>query len=181
MSKAYQVFDQSRSYFLTFQVVGWADIFTRQVYRDIIINSLKYCREYKELNVFAYVVMSNHVHVIFQSRVDQLSATIRDFKKHTAKQIFHELDTNKKESRKDWLNMIFRYHARYNKRSKEVQFWTHENHAVELSTNEMVDSRLDYIHNNPVKAGWVEKPEDYLYSSARNYMDLEGLIEIDFV
>ncbi len=181
MYKAYQINDQSRSYFLTFQVVGWADIFTRQVYRDIVIDSMKYCREHKQLNIFAYVIMSNHVHVIFQSKNDQLSATVRDFKKHTAKAILKELDSNKSESRREWLKMIFEYHAKYNMRSKGLQFWTHENHAVELSSNDMVDSRLDYIHNNPVKAGWVEKPEDYLYSSARNYADLEGLIEVDFV
>ena len=77
--------------------------------------------------------------------------------------------------------MIFEYHAKYNKRSKGIQFWTHENHAVELSTNEMIDTRLNYIHENPVRAGWLEKPEDYLYSSASNYADREGLMEVDFI
>lgn len=79
------------------------------------------------------------------------------------------------------MEIIFKYYAKYNKRVNEQQFWTHENHAVELYTNEMIDSRLDYIHQNPVKAGWVENPEDYLYSSARNYAELESLIEIDFI
>jgi len=77
--------------------------------------------------------------------------------------------------------MVFKYHAKFNKRVNEKQLWTHENHAIELDTNDMIDSRLNYIHNNPVKAGWVERPEHYLYSSASNYNDLESLIEIDVI
>ena len=61
----------------------------------------------------------------------------------------------------------------------EYQFWTHENHDVELTSNEMIDSRLDYIHQNPVRAGIVENEADYLYSSARNYHELSNLIAID--
>jgi hypothetical protein len=76
---------------------------------------------------------------------------------------------------------LVEYHAKYNKRNEHIQFWTHENHAVELSSNEMIDSRVDYIHKNPVRAGWVEKDEDYLYSSARNYSGLNAMIEVDFI
>ncbi len=79
------------------------------------------------------------------------------------------------------MNIVFKYHAKYNKRVKEKQFWTHENHAVELSNNELLDSRLDYIHDNPVRAGWVEQPEDYLYSSAIDYTDGNGLLEIALI
>ncbi|MEQ9220062.1 MAG: hypothetical protein RLO17_18555 [Cyclobacteriaceae bacterium] len=79
------------------------------------------------------------------------------------------------------MNIVFKYHAKYNKRVKEKQFWTHENHAVELSNNELLDSRLDYIHDHPVRAGWVEQPEDYLYSSAIDYTDGKGLLEIALI
>ena len=181
MGSAYQIQDQGQAYFLTFQVVGWADIFTRQVYRDIIIDSLSHCRNKRALNVFAYVIMTNHVHAILQSRSDDLSGTIRDFKKFTSKSILKELQSNPKESRKDWLEMIFKYHAKFNKRNGDYQFWTHENHAIALDTDQIFDSRFEYIHNNPVRAGWVEKPEDYLYSSARNYANLEPVMEIDMI
>ena len=80
MGAAYQIRDQEKAYFLTFTVVGWADIFTRQVYRDIIIESLSYCRKERSLNVFAYVIMTNHVHAILQSRSGDLSGTIRESK-----------------------------------------------------------------------------------------------------
>lgn len=181
MGQAYQIQDQTRPYFLTFQVVGWADIFSRKVYRDIILDSLKYCRQSKGLNLFAYVIMTNHVHAIMQSKNDDLSGLVRDFKKYTSKTILKEVNENKQESRREWLQMVFKYHAKYNKRAKEMQLWTHENHAVELISNKMIDSRLEYIHENPVRAGWVEKSEEYLYSSARNYFSLSSLIDIDLI
>jgi REP element-mobilizing transposase RayT len=179
MGNAYQIKDQTATYYLTFQVVGWADVFSRQIYRDIIIQSFRYCREKKELEIFAYVIMTNHVHVIMRGKEDKLSDLVREFKKFSSKQILKEISYNNKESRREWLEKIFKYHAKFNKRAGEKQLWTHENHAVELSTNEMIDSRLNYIHENPVRAGWVKNPEDYLYSSARNYADMECLIEID--
>ena len=124
-----QIKNQEAVYFLTFQVVGWADIFSRKVYRDIIIDSLSYCRKNKGAEVFAYVIMTNHVHIVLRSKTGDLSGTIRDFKKHTAKRIFKEMKEIN-ESRRDWLDMIFTYHAKYNKRVVSKQLWTHENHAV---------------------------------------------------
>jgi hypothetical protein len=76
--------------------------------------------------------------------------------------------------------VIFEYHAEFNKRSGDLQFWTHENHAIELFRTEMIETKMTYIHENPVRAGLVEKAEDYLYSSARNYSGLKGLIEVDY-
>ena len=181
MGEAYQIQNQDGVYFLTFQVVGWADVFSRKIYRDILLESLKYCRESKGMLLYAYVIMTNHMHAIMQSGNGDLSELVRDFKKFTSKRILKEIRVNKEESRKKWLEMIFSYHAKFNKRVEERQLWTHENHAVELDDNEMKDSRLDYIHNNPVVAGWVENPYDYLYSSARNYANMWSLIEIDFI
>jgi len=77
MGQAYQIQDQILPYFLTFQVVGWADVFSRKVYSDIIIDSLKYCRGSKGLNLYAYVIMTNHVHAIMQSKIGDLSGMVR--------------------------------------------------------------------------------------------------------
>jgi REP element-mobilizing transposase RayT len=181
MGDAYQIQNQDDLYFLTFQVVGWADVFSRQTYRDIILESFDFARKNKNLELFAYVIMTNHVHAIMRSKTSDLSGLVRDIKKYTSKKILKEISTNTKESRKEWLEMIFYYHAKYNKRVGEQQLWTHENHAIELSTNDMMDTRLNYIHENPVKAGIVAHAEDYLYSSARNYADMDALIEVDFL
>jgi len=181
MGTAYQISDQEATYFMTFQIVGWADIFSRQIYRDVIIDSFKFCKINKNMELAAYVIMTNHVHVIMSSSTGKLSDLVRDFKKHTSKQILSIISNNPVESRKKWLEMVFKYHAKFNKRSGEKQLWTHDNHAVELSTNQMIDSRLDYIHNNPVKSGWVSKPEHYLYSSASNYIGIDSLIDIEMI
>ncbi len=177
MGESYQIRNPQGLYFLTFQVVGWADIFTRKIYRDLLIDSLDFCRKQKGLKLHAYVIMSNHVHCILSSE-NNLSDIVRDFKKHTSKTILKQIE-NPTESRREWLKLIFKYHAKYNKRVRLVQFWTHENHAVELSSNDMIDSRINYIHQNPVKAGIVENDFDYLYSSARNFAELSARIEID--
>ena len=161
MSDSYQIKNQQGLYFLTFQVVGWADVFSRKVYRDIIIDSFNYCRKHKPLKIYSYVIMTNHIHCILSSE-DNLSDIIRDFKRHTSTLILKAIE-NENESRKEWLMMVFKYHAKYNKRNNELQFWTHENHAVELTSNEMIDSRINYIHQNQVRAGWVANNYEYIY------------------
>jgi REP element-mobilizing transposase RayT len=177
MPTGFQIKNQQAAHFLTFQVVGWADIFTRKAYRDIVIDSFKYCRESKGLKLHCYVIMSNHIHCILSTE-NNLSDIVRDFKKHTSKTILKAIVTEN-ESRREWLQMIFKFNAKYNTRVNEIQFWTHENHAVELSNNQMIESRVCYIHQNPVRAGIVENDYEYVYSSSKNFNELEGLIEID--
>ncbi len=176
MSTVYKINDQEGVYYLTFQIVGWVDIFTRKIYRDIVIDSFKYCQEQKGLEIYAFVIMSNHIHILARSAVGDLSGTIRDFKNYTSKK-FLEVIHDKKESRRDWMNVVFGYHGKY-KKNQTYQVWTHENHAEYIYSQKFIEQKIEYIHNNPVKAGIVEKPEDYLYSSARNYADLESVIEI---
>ena len=101
MGESYQIKDNSQAYFLTFQVVGWADIFSRKIYRDIILDSFKFCREKKGMELFAYVIMTNHVHSIIRSKNEQLYALIRDFKRHTSHKILEEIQANPQESRKE--------------------------------------------------------------------------------
>jgi len=181
MSQGYQIYNQQALYYLTFQVVNWVDIFTRVEYKDIIVNSFDFCRKSKGLELFAYVVMTNHVHLIARAKDNhQLSDIIRDFKKFTA----HELLARIKlptESRSDWMLKRFEFAAKKHQRNSEYQVWTHENHAVELFTPTFIDQKLDYIHQNPVRAGIVDNAEDFIYSSARNYTGVKGRIEVDFL
>ncbi|MCB0396371.1 MAG: transposase [Flavobacteriales bacterium] len=178
MTTGYKIFDQSALYFMTLQVVQWADIFTRKVYRDIIIDGFRYCCDKKGLEIYAYVIMSNHIHLLAQSTKGDISGTIRDFKRHTAKQILNIVQDNS-ESRRHWMMMIFRYAARGHNRNKTFQVWTHENHAELIYSNKFIEQKIEYIHNNPVRAGLVEKPEDYLYSSARCYAELDAVFQTE--
>jgi len=119
MSDSYQIKNQTAPHFLTVQIVGWADVFTRAVYKDIIIDSFRYCRTKKDLWIHAYVIMSNHIHCVLSSE-SNLSSIVRDFKKFTSKSIFKAIETEN-ESRREWLMMmIFKYHAKFNKRTKEM-------------------------------------------------------------
>ncbi len=106
--------------------------------------------------------MSNHIHLLVRSGQGNLSGTLRDFKSHTSKEILKAI-IEKNESRRDWLLMVFKYAANKHKRNSTYQVWTHENHAEEIYSNKFIEQKLDYIHNNPVRAGIVTNSEDYLY------------------
>jgi REP element-mobilizing transposase RayT len=180
MSEAYQITDPGAPYFVTFQIVDWVDLFTRQVYRDIFLDSLSFCRIHKGLQVYGYVVMSNHVHLILRASAENLPAVVRDLKKFTSATMLKTI-TQTPESRREWLLNRFAFAARKHTRNSTYQLWTHENHAILLSEPEFARQKLNYVHLNPVRAGLVEKPEDYLYSSARNYAGLPALMEIDLM
>ncbi len=178
---SYHIGDQNALHYLTFATVNWIDVFTGKKYRDVLIDSLAYCRKEKGLELYGYVIMSNHVHLIAKAKEGfGLSDILRDFKKHTSKQII-KLIQEESESRKEWLLQVMSEHGKNNDKNKTYQLWRNDNHPIELHSNEVIKQKLDYIHNNPVEAGIVEKQEDYLYSSARNYQELSIVLEIDAV
>ncbi len=160
--------------------MDWVDAFTRKVYRDIVLDSMDYYRKHKRLQLWAYVIMTNHVHCIMSSSNGNLPDIVRDFKRHTATAILEEIK-HASESRKDWMLKKFEFAVRRHKRNSEFQFWTHENHAMELISHPFNCQKMAYIHLNPVRCGWVEKAEDWMYSSQRNYSGLESLIDIDLM
>jgi putative transposase len=180
VSRKYKIRDQDQLYFVTFTVIRWLDVFTRREYRDIFMDSLRYCQQHKGLDLYAYCIMTNHVHMIIGRRGKApLEGIVRDIKKYTSVKIIEAVKDNPQESRKDLLMWMFERTGRYNPNNKIYQFWEQHSHPIELNTNVMVEQRLEYIHNNPVKAGIVLSPEDYLYSSAMNYAGLpEKLIDV---
>ncbi|MCI9844853.1 REP-associated tyrosine transposase [Flavobacterium pectinovorum] len=178
MKEGYVVRDQTLPHFITATVVDWIDIFTRQTYRDIVIESLDYCIKNKGMLLYGYVIMSNHIHLIIQSEDGKLSDLIRDFKKFTAKSILEKIQ-NCPESRKEWMLERFKLATQTHSRNKDYQFWQYGNHAEEIYSNDFMWSKLDYIHLNPVRAGLVAKASDYIYSSAGNYVNNSGLLTIE--
>lgn len=177
MGYKYKIHDQSKAYYLTFTVVQWVDVFSRKTYTDIVIDSLRYCQKNKGLVIYAYVIMSNHLHLLASSENENLSQTIADFKKFTSKVIIKEIQESN-ESRKDWMLNLFSFETKKHNRNKYFQFWKHESHPIQIYSNKFIKQKVEYIHDNPVKAGIVEKPEDYMYSSARNYADMEGVLDV---
>jgi len=168
MGDAYHIKENDSVYFLTFQVVQWIDIFTRQRYRDIVVQSFNYCIANKGLVVYAWVIMSNHIHCIVRSSTGRLSDTVRDLKVHTSKQIIKSI-TTATESRREWLLVQFKQSGLV--KGQQYQVWTHENHAININPqqHQMLETKINYIHQNPVRSGITALPEEYLYSSAKQY------------
>jgi putative transposase len=158
MAYAYRIDDQHGQYFITCTIHQWADVFTRKEYVDILLDSLCYCQQNKGLEIYEWVVMSNHLHLIVSSTGEKLSDIIRDFKKFTATKIVQAIDDNERESRKKWLLWLF-------KKDNGIWFWEEGYHAEEIFSKDFFESKQRYIHLNPVRAGVVEKEEEYLYSS----------------
>jgi REP element-mobilizing transposase RayT len=160
--------------------MGWIDVFSRKSYRDIIMDSFIFCKEKKELEIGAYVIMSNHIHTIWTARQNNLSDIIRDFKTHTSKAITSSINTNP-ESRREWLNYMFGFYANQKAANTYYKVWTNSNHPEEIYSSDFMNTKLKYIHENPVRAGLVYAAEDYVYSSAGDYAGRKGLMEIDFL
>ncbi|QSB25583.1 transposase [Flavobacterium sp. CLA17] len=178
MKEGYVIKDQNLPHFITSTVVDWIDVFSRQTYRDIVIESFDYCIKNKGMILYGYVIMSNHIHLIVQSEDGRLSDLIRDFKKYIAKNILEKIQ-NSNESRREWMLERFKLAAQSHQRNKEYQFWQYGNHAEEIYSNTFMWSKLDYIHLNSVRAGLVTKASDYIYSSASNYVNDCGLLAIE--
>jgi len=172
---------QQGIYFVTLTIVEWIDIFTRKELRLLIVDSLNFCIKEKDLIVYAWVIMPSHVHMIISAKGDfGLSDIMRDFKKFTSKKIISEIKVIG-ESRRGWLLEMFERAGECLKRIKNYKVWKDGNKAKGIETVSFMNQKLDYIHNNPVEDMIVDNPEDYLFSSARDYVGRKGLIEIEFL
>ena len=205
-------------YFITTTVIDWMDVFTRPAYKHIVIDSLRYCQEHKGLQIYAWVLMTNHLHLIasaglqiqhygndgiqpsesaglqiqhnggngiqhngndgIQPNSILVGDIMRDFKKFTSKGIVKAIQDHPQESRKEWL--LDRCWFRGNNDSKitKYKFWQDGYYSETISSYDFYRQKLDYIHNNPVRQEIVQRPEEYLYSSARDYCGGKGLQEV---
>ena len=171
-------------YFVTMTVIEWIDIFTRPEYRDVVIQSLKYCQKVKGLEVYGWCLMTNHLHMIIGSTgIMKIEDIVRDFKSYTARSIRKLLEKEGfRESRKKWMLELMYKTGKANPNNKDFQFWQQHNHPIELNSNRLMDQKLNYIHENPVKAGFVDSPEKWKYSSAADYAGVKrALIDIKFI
>ena len=166
-------------YFVTDTVVDWVDIFTRPRYKHIILESLHYCQENKGLLIYAWVLMSNHLHAIISAEGEHTVGEIwRDFKKYTSKEIIQTLKYDIEESRKEWMLNRFEYAGRNDKKITNYRFWQEGNDAQEIYLNDYFEQKLHYIHKNPVTAEIVNNAEEYRYSSAIDYAGGKGLLDV---
>ena len=177
----YKIRDFEGIHFVTFAVVGWIDVFTRRDYADIVIDSLQFCQQNKGLQLRVWCIMSNHVHLIASARDKNLSDILRDLKKHTSTKIIKAIAEHGGESRKEWMLPLFRQAGASNSRNTTNQFWQQDNHPIECYSQEFTKQKVDYVHDNPVSAGIVSRPEDYNYSSAIDYCGGKGFLPISLL
>lgn len=133
------------------------------------------------MEIYGWCIMTSHVHLIFRSTLQKPDELIRDFKSFTAKELITLISSNPLESRKEWLLNAFKKAAIGNSNNSENQFWQQHNNPIELWSSQVIDQKLDYIHNNPVEAGLVEQSWHWKYSSAKDYSDGKGLVNLCFV
>ena len=182
MLTKYKVRNNSRPYFITTTIVNWVDIFSRKSQKEKLVESLAFCQNEKGLVIYAWCLISNHLHMICQSSDEekQLSDIMRDYKGFTSKQVINTI-IEEGDSRTDWMLNIFEFNKRASRSNSRYKVWQNGYHPIEIYSQAFLEQKLNYIHQNPVRAGIVEHPEHYLYSSARNYADIDGLLDVELV
>ncbi len=167
--------NEKETHFLTFRVIEWINVFTEPVYFDKIINILEFCQKNKGLLLHAYVIMTNHMHVIVTAKEGNLSSVVRDFKSYTTRELKNSL---KNDNRKYIIRLIKKSFSK--RKGQNFQIWHSGNWPVLIESEEFYQQKLDYIHDNPVEKQYVSQPEHWLYSSARNYyLDDDSVIKVD--
>jgi REP element-mobilizing transposase RayT len=179
MSRKYKFHNPEGIYFVSFATVYWLDIFIREIYMEELIQSLSFCIKTKGMRLFAWCVMPSHIHLIFKAKENNPSELLKAFKTFTSKRIQELIINNNRESRKEWLLWMMERAASKNSNVKNRQFWQQHNKPIELWSNEVKDQKLQYVHHNPVEAGFVSEPEHWKYSSAIDYAGGKGLVNIE--
>ncbi len=167
----YHFSESNLPHFMTCTVLHWIPVFTRQETVRILLDSLSYLIR-NGLRLYAYVILENHMHLIAQS--EQLNRDMARFKSYTAKNLIRFLSENNVKTILEQLAFYKKAH----KADRAFQFWQEGVHPEWIHNSAMMRQKVEYIHRNPVERGYVDKAEHWRYSSARNYLGMEGLVEI---
>lgn len=184
MSTKYKFSGNDYPYFITATTVEWVDVFTRNLYNDILVDSFRYCQIHQGLRIHAWIIMTNHFHMICSfKQCNSPGLIIKNIKSFTSRMIIARITNNPHESRKTWLLDIFQKHGNRYKSNYKYKFWQRDNHPIILDTPIKLQQRMDYLHNNPVRAGFVLSPEDWAYGSGIDYysQNRKGLLELEYL
>jgi putative transposase len=173
MRTKYHIFDKEAIYFVTSTIVDWIEIFNNDNYFNLLIDSFEFRKKNENMRLFAYVIMKDHFHAIISS--NDLRKTITYIKSYTAKKILELLEI---ENNFTQLNKLKNAKLEYKNRSN-YQVWQEGYHPQQILSMNMFRQKAEYIHENPVRKGYVEKSVDWKYSSASNYYLGHGIIELD--
>ncbi|MEM7343398.1 MAG: transposase [Chloroflexota bacterium] len=169
----YKIFDIEQPHFSTSTIVNWLPIFSDPIIAQIILDSLRFSQSEQGLILYAYVIMENHLHIIASS--NNLPKQLANFRSYTARQI---IDYYKSRHNSLILNQLEFYKLRH-RSDRTYQLWQEGTHPKQIQGEAMMRQKIGYIHNNPVKRGYVDDPLHWRYSSARNYAGLSGLLDVE--
>ncbi len=178
MSRKYKMHDKEAIYFISFATINWIDVFVRELYFGIVADSLNYCIRHKGMVVYAYCIMPSHIHLIFRDANKEPSKLLKEFKTFTSKQLAKAIAENEQESRQEWILKMMEEAGSTKSNVKHFQFWQQHNKPIELYSNHVIDKNLDYLHNNPVEAGFVIEAHQWKYSSAGDYAGIKGEVDV---
>jgi REP element-mobilizing transposase RayT len=168
----YRIHEAEFPYFLTCTVVGWLPVFTRPEAVQIFFDCWVFLRQNREFRLCGYVILENHLHLI--ASAPNLANAMKSFKMFTAGEIIALLE---RHGAGMLLRQLRALKLRHRTRS-EHQVWQEGNHPKQIGNEEMMRQKLEYMHNNPVKRGYVDEAVHWRYSSARNYPSLPGLVDV---
>jgi len=168
----YKVYEPTHPHFITCTVLHWIPLFTRPESVNILFESFRHLQQHDNFKLFAYVILENHLHLVAAS--DDISQSIKKFKSYTAKALLELLHANKAKTILDQLAFYKKAH----KTETSYQVWQEGSAWKLIQSEEMMIERINYIHNNPLKRGYVDEAAHWRYSSARNYENKEGLIDV---
>jgi len=173
--KPYTIGQSDGIYFCTDTIISFAYVFVEIELFDIIIDSLKYCQKEKGLQLVAYVIMPNHIHTILGANNGNISDILRDFKQYTSRKITETF----RQRGKSQILSLFKSASKHAGKGNQYKVWQLGSHSQLMDYDEKLFQKIEYIHHNPVRKGFVEDPENWTYSSARNYMNNDNsIIEI---
>ena len=168
-------------YFVRFVTTYWIDVFVREAYFAAISHSLSFCCTQKGMCLFAYCIMPSHIHLIFNDGNSNPAKLLKEFKTYSSKAIQKMIEENPQESRKEWMLWMMERAGKMNSNVKHRQFWQQNNQPIELWSDKVITEKLNYIHNNPVEAGFVEEAHHWKYSSAKNYAGEAGQLAVEIL
>jgi len=169
----YVITEPDKPHFLTCTVVEWLAVFTRPEAVAIVLDSWRHLREHEGMKLYGYVILENHLHFVAQA--PRLDKCVAAFKSFTAARLIDLLERRRAER----ILARLRFAKKAHKRDRQYQFWQEGSHAEMVFSDAVMRQKLAYIHDNPVKRGYVDQAEHWCYSSARDYAGETGLIEID--
>ena len=169
----YKIYESTYPHFITCTVLHWIPIFTRVDTVNILLDSLKYLQKEDNLKIYAYVILENHLHLVASS--SDIGMSMRRFKSFTAKEILKYL---KDKNVKTILEQLA-FYKKAHKKKAEYQLWQEGLQPKLILNDKMMRDRINYIHLNPVKRGYVDKASCWRYSSARDYEGVKGLLDIE--